>query len=43
MSSADITGRLARYMVEARSRTLPTEVAREGNNHGERERTGRSE
>jgi len=28
MSSADITGRLARYMVEARSRTLPTEVAR---------------
>jgi len=29
MSSADITGRLARYMVEARSRTLPTEVARE--------------
>jgi len=29
MSSADITGRLARYMVEARSRTLPGEVARE--------------
>ena len=29
MSSAEITGRLARYMVEARSRTLPTEVARE--------------
>jgi len=29
MSSADITGRLARYMVEARSRNLPPEVARE--------------
>jgi 2-methylcitrate dehydratase PrpD len=29
MSSADITSRLARYMVEARSRNLPTEVARE--------------
>jgi 2-methylcitrate dehydratase PrpD len=29
MSSADITGRLARYMVEARSRNLPAEVARE--------------
>jgi 2-methylcitrate dehydratase PrpD len=29
MSSAEITGRLARYMVEARSRNLPTEVARE--------------
>jgi 2-methylcitrate dehydratase PrpD len=29
MSSADITGRLARYMVEARSRNLPADVARE--------------
>jgi 2-methylcitrate dehydratase PrpD len=29
MSSADITGRLARYMVEARDRNLPPEVARE--------------
>src|SRR5580765_1944885 len=29
MSSADITGQLARYMVEARSRNLPPEVARE--------------
>ena len=28
-SSADVTGRLARYMVEARSRTLPAQVARE--------------
>jgi 2-methylcitrate dehydratase PrpD len=29
MSSADVTGRLARYMVEARSRNLPADVARE--------------
>jgi len=29
MSSADITGRLARYMVEARNRNLPADVARE--------------
>ncbi|MGB2890669.1 MAG: MmgE/PrpD family protein [Candidatus Acidiferrales bacterium] len=29
-ASADITGRLARYMVEARNRTLPPAVAREG-------------
>ncbi len=29
MSTADITGRLARYMVEARERSLPPEVARE--------------
>lgn len=29
MSAADITGRLARYMVEARARSLPPEVARE--------------
>ncbi len=29
MSSADITGRLARYMVEARGRNLPADVARE--------------
>jgi 2-methylcitrate dehydratase PrpD len=29
MSSTDITGRLARYMVEARSRNLPADVARE--------------
>jgi 2-methylcitrate dehydratase PrpD len=29
MSSADITGRLARYMVEARNRNLPTDVVRE--------------
>ena len=28
-SAADVTGRLARYMVEARNRTLPPEVARE--------------
>src|SRR5450759_70414 len=29
MSAADITGRLARYMVEARERSLPPDVARE--------------
>ena len=29
MSAADITGRLARYMVEARERKLPPDVARE--------------
>jgi len=29
MSTTDITGRLARYMVEARERSLPPEVARE--------------
>jgi len=29
MAAADVTGRLARYMVEARERSLPTEVARE--------------
>src|SRR3972149_1131621 len=29
MSAADITGRLARYMVEARERSLPPHVARE--------------
>jgi len=29
MAAADITGRLAAYMVEARERSLPTEVARE--------------
>ena len=29
MAAADITGRLARYMVEARARRLPPEVARE--------------
>lgn len=29
MAAADITGRLARYMVEARERTLPPDVARE--------------
>ena len=29
MSAADITGRLARYMVEARERRLPPDVARE--------------
>src|SRR5574342_329751 len=30
MSAADITGRLARYMVEARGRSRPAHVAREG-------------
>ena len=29
MSAADITGQLARYMVEARERSLPPDVARE--------------
>ena len=29
MSAADITGQLARYMVEARERGLPPDVARE--------------
>ncbi len=29
-AAADLTGRLARYMAEARNRSLPTEVAREG-------------
>lgn len=29
MSAGDVTGRLARYMVEARERTLPPEVARD--------------
>ena len=29
MAAADITGRLARYMVEARARSLPPDVARE--------------
>jgi 2-methylcitrate dehydratase PrpD len=28
--SADVTGRLVRYMIEARDRTLPPQVAREG-------------
>src|SRR5882762_19928 len=31
--SADVTGRLARYMVEARDRTLPPNVALEGKHH----------
>jgi len=30
MSATDITGPLARYMAEARQRTLPPHVAREG-------------
>ena len=29
-ASADITGRVARYMVEARDRSLPPDAAREG-------------
>jgi 2-methylcitrate dehydratase PrpD len=29
-AAVDLTGRLARYMAEARNRSLPTEVAREG-------------
>jgi len=33
MSTADITGKLARYMVEARSRSLPPHVAREARHH----------
>jgi len=30
MSNGDVTGRVARYMVEARKRTLPPDVARDG-------------
>lgn len=33
MPTADVTGRLARYMVEARERTLPPEAAREVRHH----------
>ncbi len=33
MAAADLTGQLARYMVEARDRTLPPNVALEGKHH----------
>ncbi|MCZ6446761.1 MAG: hypothetical protein O6831_00815 [Alphaproteobacteria bacterium] len=33
MSTDDITGRLARYMVEARERDLAPDVAREARHH----------
>ena len=33
LSAADLTGRVARYMVEARSRTLPADVARDCKQH----------